>query len=44
MEQFSCSNYEQKRNYKDLLAEGKKDPPPPPPGLIELSYSQQISR
>ena len=30
MEQFSCSNYEQKRNYKDLLAEGKNDPPPPP--------------
>ena len=25
--QFSCSNYEQKRSYKDLFATGKNDPP-----------------
>ena len=27
LEQFSWSNYEQKKSYKDKFAEGKNDPP-----------------
>ena len=27
MRQFSCSNYEQKRSYKDLFSAGKNEPP-----------------
>ena len=34
MGKFSCSNYEQKRNYKDLFAVDKHDPPPHPHRVI----------
>ena len=46
VEQFSGSNYEQKRSYKDLFATSKNDPPPlpPPAGLHGQSGHQSDSK
>ena len=40
MEQFSCSNYEQKRIYKDLFAAGKNDPLQAYTGLKQPRYNR----
>ena len=47
VEQFSSSNYEQKRSYKDLFATSKNDTPPyspSPAGLHGQSRHQSDSK